>query len=140
MGLTILIQRFREPLWKRDLAAGLILSIPGTISDSLLLNLDIMHYKGQLLPWLAPPWLVLLWIQFGMLLRTSMGFLENRPGLAAGVGLLAAPLAYSGGVRLGAASFGALEWQSLLCLGLEWAVLLPLGVKLAFPRPPASHR
>jgi hypothetical protein len=77
----------------------------------------------------SPLWMVALWALFGTTLRGPMQRLLDKPLLAAVVGAVAGPLAYGGGVRLGAASFGDDEVTSRLAIGAAWAIAMPvLGV------------
>ena len=49
---------------------------------------------GRVVPWLAPPWPIPLWLQFATLLRFSLRWLDRRPALAVLVGLVGGPMAF----------------------------------------------
>ena len=74
----------------------------------------------------SPLWMVALWALFGTSVRGPMRRLLDKPLLSAVVGAVAGPLAYGGGVRLGAASFGDDDVASRLAIGVAWAIALPL--------------
>ncbi len=71
-------------------------------------------------------WMVALWVLFATTLRGPIRRLLDRPVLAALVGAIAGPVAYGGGVRMGAASFGSNPTMSRVAIGIGWAVTLPL--------------
>jgi hypothetical protein len=80
---------------------------------------------------LAPPWIVVMWMQFATLFRFALSFLAGRPLLAAMLGALGGPFAFWVGGRLGGVAFGNPAWRSLLVLGGIWALVLPLLLRLA---------
>ena len=73
---------------------------------------------------LAPYWILAMWALFATTLNVSLGWLRGRLALAALLGLLAGPLAYWAGARL-----GALELRepaaALGALALGWALIMP---------------
>ena len=113
-------------------AAGLGLAL-----DSLQLNLGVFRYpSGTPLAGLAPPWIVVLWLQFATLLHFGLRWLSRRYLLAAVLGFVGGPLSFWGGARLGAIEFATpLAYLVLACV---WALAMPalvwLGDRFA-PRP-----
>ena len=88
---------------------------------------------GSPFSWLAPPWIVALWLQFATSRETLLASLRDRPWIAAVVGAVGGPLAYGAGVRLGAASFPAGETTlSLLALAVVWGIVLPWATWFAY--------
>lgn len=86
----------------------------------------LVFFSGGVVAGLAPPWILVLWMQIASTLRFSLHWLAGRY-LAAGVlGGLAGAGAYAAGVRLGAAEFGPDKAQALALIGLGWAAALPL--------------
>jgi hypothetical protein len=91
------------------------------------------------LGWPSSPWMIALWALFGTTLRGPLARLLARPGWAALAGALAGPLAYGGGVRLGAAAFGSDPLASRVAIGAAWALTLPLlGLLERKTRPRAT--
>ena len=80
--------------------------------------------------WL-PLWVFVIWLQFATLFHYALSWLSGRYLLASLLGMLGGPLAYWGGVRLGAAVLGKDTVWSLLALGLAWALVTPLLVWLS---------
>jgi hypothetical protein len=64
-------------------------------------------------------------------LRGALSWLSGRHLLAGLLGVVAGPLAYVAGEGLGAATFGAPRWLSMLSLAVEWGLATPLIVFLA---------
>ena len=115
----------------RRRAAGhvLLLGVAGTTLDSLLSIFGVLRFEGQYVIWLAPLWITALWCQFATALP-AFAALRSRPVVAALVGALGAPLAYSGGARMGAAALHPEPWLSVLVLGALWAAVFPLMLRL----------
>ncbi len=87
------------------------------------------------------PWMVALWVLFATTLRGPMRKVLARPWLAALVGAFVGPLAYGGGVRLGAAAFGPSPLASRAVIAIGWAITLPaLGALERWLSPPAEGR
>jgi hypothetical protein len=109
-----------------ELALVAILGAIGLVAESLVLAQGHVAYpNGQLVPWLAPYWLVALWAELGMALNVTLRWLKRRPLLASVLGAAAGPLSFLGGVRLGGARFVD-EPAALVTLAVEWALLMPL--------------
>ena len=106
-------------------AAALGLSL-----DSLQLNLGLFRYpSGTPIAGLAPPWIVVLWLQFATLLHFGLRWLAGRYRLAAVLGFVGGPLSFWGGERLGAIQFSSpLAYLVLACV---WALAMPALVWLA---------
>jgi hypothetical protein len=103
----------------------------GLVADSLQGATGRLVFAGSPWPGLAPPWVLTLWLLIAATLRGALSWLSGRYGLAAVLGAVAGPLAYVAGERLGAATFGAPRWLSVLSLAVEWGLATPLIVFLA---------
>lgn len=105
------------------LAAGAI----GLVVDSLNVALGLYSFADDgLAPWLAPAWIVAMWMLFAMTLRSCMGWIKSSLPLAAVVGLVGGPLSFLVGERFGAVTFADPRPIGLLVLGLAWASTLPV--------------
>ncbi|MDJ0759664.1 MAG: DUF2878 domain-containing protein [Woeseiaceae bacterium] len=112
---------------KLILACGLI----GTVFDSLLVAANWVGYpSGMFSAFMAPYWIIAMWMLFATTLNVSMGWMKGRPWLAAAMGLVAGPLTYIAGHKLGGIEF-ANQTAALIALGLGWAVMMPALMKLA---------
>lgn len=111
------------PEWRLLAAAGLT----GLVVDSALGLSNVFVYTNGTawLPWLAPLWLVALWINLATALNHCLGWLEGRPWLASLLGAAGGAGAYLAGVRLGALEFGYSQSVSLAVVAAAWAVVFP---------------
>lgn len=97
-----------------------LITLGGSLFDSLLLNLNLLHfpdYEGTVIPL----WLVLLWSAFAATLRHSMAWLLEKPLLAALLGGIAAPWSYYAGSLFDVIQLTA---PVLILIAIAWALLL----------------
>lgn len=73
----------------------------------------------------APVWVVMLWLQLGTTLRSSLSWLSRRYFLAAALGAAGGPVAFLAGERLGAATWGEPRWLTAISLALVWGLATP---------------
>lgn len=125
----------RRWAWRSALVAGVL----GTAVDSLQSGLGLMTLHGSTVPWLAPLWITVLWCQFVTVLP-AFAALRSRPLLAGLLGAVGGPLAYGGGVRLGAGSLHPEPWVSLVSVGVVWALALPLMLRFFLESEESSER
>ena len=98
----------------------------GASFDSALVAAGLVSYEsGVFSPYLAPYWIVTLWMLFATTLNVSMRWMRGRPVLAAVFGFYGGPAAYIAGEALGAI---VLENRAaaLLALGFGWALFMPV--------------
>ena len=108
-------------------ACGLI----GTVFDSVLVAAGWVGYpSGMFSNVMAPYWIIAMWMLFATTLNISMGWMKGRPLLAAVTGLVAGPLTYLAGHKLGGIEF-ANQTAALVALGIGWAVIMPGLMHLA---------
>ncbi len=116
-------------------AAGLL----GLLLDTLQLRLGVFSYpSGTPVAGLAPPFIVVLWMQFGTLFHYCFRWLSGRYLLGAALGLVGGPLSFLAGERIGAISFSPPRAASFALLGLVWALALPLLTWIADRLRPAT--
>lgn len=127
IAVLLVTQTWGLPAASRRLAWRQIflLGAAGTALDSLQAALGVLTFRGAVAAWLAPPWITALWCHFATVLP-AFAFLRSRPVVAGLLGALGGPLAYAGGVRLGAAGFLPNPWVSLVMIGAVWAVAFPV--------------
>lgn len=99
----------------------------GVVVDSVQQALGVFTFRDDPgWPLWLPLWVFVIWMQFATLFHYALSWLAGHYLLAALFGLVGGPLAYWGGVRLGAASFGESLLLSLSSLALVWALVTPL--------------
>jgi hypothetical protein len=114
---------------RRELVLAAALSVVGAIWETLAQNTGLLSYASSG-GFLAPGWIIAMWPLFATTLNGSLSFLMGRPSLQALFGGLGGPLAYYGGLKLGAVRMDE-PAAALLLQGIGWAVLLPFACWLA---------
>jgi hypothetical protein len=113
--------------WVRHLSLLLASGTVGLILDSLQLWLGVFRFpSGAVVPWLAPPWEVVLWMQFATILPFCLRWLSRRYLLGSVLGFIGGPLAFYGGERLGAIAFLSPQLLHYAVLGIVWGLAFPL--------------
>ena len=98
----------------------------GASFDSMLVAAGWVAYKsGQFSPYLAPYWIITMWMLFATTLNVSMRWLRGRPKLAAFFGFYGGPAAYIAGQALGGIVL-VNTFAALAALAIGWAVIMPL--------------
>jgi hypothetical protein len=104
----------------------------GFLLETLWVRLGLIHYAA---PWprqTHPAWLIALWAAFALTVVPLLGYLRQRPWLAAAFGAVGGPLAYLGAARgWHAVLLPAPVWPSLLALAVGWGFALPCLTGLA---------
>ncbi len=114
-----------------ELKLILVSGLLGFGADSLLTGIGLLHFpSGQLHPQLAPYWMAALWMAFATTFNVSLRWLKPRLGLAALLGLIAGPLAYYGGAKLGGVVFSE-PLAGLIGVAGVWTLAMPLLLILA---------
>lgn len=127
--VSIAIHLLLSPSSAHDFRLVIFAGIIGLVVDSLLISQHIFVPSHSGTPNFAPPWLVGLWMLFGITLNHSMKWFNNHLLLAALAGLIFAPLAYWAGERfevLQIAPGAETQFVSLLIIGACWFVLTPM--------------
>lgn len=103
----------------------------GGIWDSLLVNLNLIHYpSGMVFTWMAPYWIIALWMAFATTFNLAFHWLHGRLLPATLFGAVGGPLAWWAGARLGALEL-VNPIPALTALSLGWMVMMPLLMQLA---------
>ena len=102
------------------------LTLVGFVIDSLLLSWHLLYFQANPFnPIASAPWMSGLWINFAFILYAHLRTLFLRPLLLSMLALFGFPLAYYGGIVLGAASLPQ-GYIALIVLGVTWAVAFPI--------------
>jgi len=114
-----------------ELQLVLLVTLIGTVWDSLIVTLGLMSYpSGMFAAGIAPHWIIAMWALFATTLNISMSWMKGRAVAAALMGGIGGPLAYLAGHRLGGVEIAELS-LALTVQGLGWAVIMPLLTTLA---------
>ncbi len=111
---------------RRQLALIAVAGAIGLTADSLLMSWGVLRYpNGMLVAWLAPPWDVVLWLQFATILPFCLRWLSRRYRLCFLAGLVGGPLAFYAGERFGAVTFLPPRLPHYAALAAVWSLALP---------------
>lgn len=109
----------------------LLACLVGTVAETwVVLQGNVGYPSGQPFALGPPYWMVALWGLLAIALNVTMRWLRGRLWLAAALGAVVGPMAFSAGVRLGGAQF-VHHTAALVALAMVWAVALPLLVGLS---------
>ncbi len=122
---------------RREIRLVAMALLIGIVWDSALVMLGWLDFSsGFFIAGVAPYWILALWALFAITLRHSLAWLQTRLLTAAVVGAIAGPLAYWGGLRLGAVILVE-PLHALVALSIGWGLFTPLLLRLARERAPA---
>lgn len=113
----------------RELSLAAALAVIGGVWETLAQRTGLLSY-GSSGGVLAPAWIIAMWPLFATTLNGSLRFLRGRWMLQVLFGALGGPLAYYGGLKLGAVQMSA-PVSALLLQAAGWAVLMPFACWLA---------
>lgn len=115
----------------RTLSLMLAISFLGASWDSFLTTQSILVFEtGQMLPGMAPVWIIAMWLSFSTTVSISFRWLYSRYGLSALLGAVSGPLSYQAGAALGAVSIPN-PIMANVYLALGWGLLMPVFIYLA---------
>lgn len=99
----------------------------GLFVDSILMAFGVFEFNhGVVIPFLIPPWLVVIWAGFAMTLNHSLRYFQYKPWLAFIGGSVSGPLSYLAGARLGAIEVPLGLWQTAITFAVIWGPLFLL--------------
>src|SRR5689334_4073472 len=133
VGIFLSLHLYGSQDRQREGRLILAVGIFGMLIDSLCRICGLLTYNGDIMniTWLAPFWIVALWLQFASMLNTSLAWLQGHYLMAFVMGVIFGPLSYLGGARLGALSFNHEKPFTLIVLGIIWGLTMPFLVWLA---------
>ena len=121
---------------KSDTMLWLAICAVGTSLDSALYAAGVIGFPQVALAptlwpeFLVPPWIAVLWLGVGSMLRSSLAWLGAHKILATTLGAIGGPLSFWSGAQLGATEL-PMNAASLAALAIEYAIILPLLLLLA---------
>ncbi len=131
-ALFLPLHLWGSPQRWRELSYILAATLLGSGVDSLKKASGLLTYASDTSPaWLAPIWIVAMWLLFSSTFNASFSWLKGRYGGAILFGVIGGPLAYIAGERLGGVTFN-FDWPiTIVSLALIWGGLIPSLVWLA---------
>ncbi len=126
VAVTVAIHLLRVPVPAKEALWLACAGLTGLLWESLVVWTGLIEYPaGVQSGFLAPYWIVSMWVLFATTINFGFKWIKRHWMLAAVFGLVGGPLAFLAGTAAGAAQFSNTT-QALLLLGVGWAVLLPL--------------
>ncbi|MCW8935464.1 MAG: DUF2878 domain-containing protein [Gammaproteobacteria bacterium] len=129
--LLVCIQFFLATNRKNLLILITIVTVIGSAWDSVMTSLGVLVFEaGMIVSFLAPGWIIAMWLMFATTLNISFRWLFGRYWLAMLLGAICGPLTYQAGAAMSAVVIpDNLLANSVIAAG--WAFLMPLYIKLA---------
>jgi FtsH-binding integral membrane protein len=126
VALYLGLHLYWSPMRNKELRFILLVGLIGMVVDSLKKITGLISYTGDVsLAWLAPPWIIAMWLLFSTSLNGSLSWLKGRYALAVILGAVFGPLSYVSGARLGAAGFNFDFWITIGVLAVVWGLVVP---------------
>ena len=119
--LLLILSLANAPSLRQDVLLAVVLVPVGWLLDTSWVVAGILDYPGRVV---APSWIVLLWLAVALTINHSLSVFRDRPLLGALAVLVAAPLSYFAGARLGAVRLP--DPNLLPIVSLTWALLFYL--------------
>lgn len=110
-----------------DIKFVIYAAIFGLILDSLWQVTGLINFQLSL-PFIAPIWILLLWVTFALTFNHSLMWLKKKIWFASVFGCIGAPLSYLAGTRLNALSYPEGPLFISILLGISWALVTPFFV------------
>ena len=118
--------------WRGELRLALACGALGLVVDSLQTAAGVLTFPAsQSSGWLAPAWIVMMWMQMGTTLRYCLRFLQGRYLLAAVLGAVGGPLSFAAGAQMGAVILHPNLWVATGSLAVAWVLAMPFMTWLA---------
>lgn len=115
----------------REISLLAAITLIGATWDSLLTSQQILVFNsGMMSPYLAPTWIIAMWLSFATTINVAFRWLYQRYVLAFVLGAISGPLAYQAGAALGAVSIPDNVTANIF-LAFGWGVLMPLFIFIA---------
>lgn len=129
--LLVGVQLFLADNRKNLLILLFIVTLIGSAWDSVMTSFNILVFNtGMIVSFLAPGWIIAMWLMFSTTLNVSFRWLYGRYWLAMLLGAIFGPVTYQAGAAMGAVVIpDNLLANSVIAAG--WALLMPLYIKLA---------
>ncbi|MDH4055860.1 MAG: DUF2878 domain-containing protein [Gammaproteobacteria bacterium] len=129
VALALHLRAARKPF--EEVLLILSCGVMGLCFDSYLVAMGWVTYKAGLFSaYIAPYWIITMWMLFAMTLNVSMRWLRGKPKLAALFGFYGGPASYMAGQALGGIIL-INEFAALAALAIGWAIMMPMLVWLS---------
>ena len=129
IALAIHLSAARKPF--DEVILVLSCALIGAGFDSMLVAVGWVTYpSGLFSDYLAPYWIITMWMLFATTLNVSMRWLRGKPLLAALFGVFGGPATYLAGEKLGGIVL-VNPLAASLALAVGWAAMMPALMRLS---------
>ena len=108
----------------KELLFVLLVGLIGTFVDTVLLQINIIEYRGGYTDSIAPLWISTMWLGFAATINHSLGWLNNKWILSFTLGAIFGPLSYFTGIKFEALQF-EISALTISVLALLWGGMIP---------------
>jgi len=116
---------FISPNREKEIKLLIFSALVGYILESILVLSNIVSYPTQAqFGFLAPVWMVTLWINLAATINFSLSWLKNSYIITSLMAAIAGPLAYSAGAKIGAIIID--DINALIVISIMWSIAMPL--------------
>jgi hypothetical protein len=124
IALAIHLFAARKPF--EEVVLVLSCALIGAFFDSVLVAAGWVTYpSGLFSDYLAPYWIITMWMLFATTLNVSMRWMRGKPWVAAIFGLFGGPTTYLAGQKLGGIVL-VNPTAAYLALAMGWAIIMPV--------------
>lgn len=124
LAVTLHLRAARKPF--EEVLLILCCGLVGACFDSILVTMGWVTYKAGLFSeYLAPYWIITMWMLFATTLNVSMRWLRGKPKSAALLGFYGGPASYIAGQALGGIII-VNQIAALSMLAIGWAIMMPI--------------
>ena len=114
-----------SPNREKEIKLLIFSALVGYILESILVLSNIVSYPTQAqFGFLAPVWMVTLWINLAATINFSLSWLKNSYIITSLMAAIAGPLAYSAGAKIGAIIID--DINALIVISIMWSIAMPL--------------
>jgi len=96
----------------------------GALVDTAFLQSSLITYQGLTFTFLAPLWIIAMWVGFSATLNHSLAWLDGKWFFAFLLGAIFGPLSYLAGLKFGAVDFHV-SLITMTILSAVWGATVP---------------
>ncbi|MCW8857636.1 MAG: DUF2878 domain-containing protein [Kangiella sp.] len=107
-----------------DVTIMITLAALGLVLDSLWLQLGLISYEMQWpYSFIAPVWIVMLWMAFGLTINHSLSWIFDHKVIGILMGAIGGPVSYLAAEKFGAVTLNQSVW-ALAALATGWTLVM----------------
>jgi hypothetical protein len=127
LGIFIVAHQFLSVTAATDFKLVAIAVLFGAVIETLFIQTGLLSYAYNFpAADFAPIWVLILWANLALTLNGCLRWLQGRYLLASVLGAIGGPIAYLGGLKLGAAESGASTEFTLGIIAIVYGLIVPV--------------